>query len=237
MIRYAAIKASVRQRFPGAVGPYLLFKRSLFSLMHPTRKSRFEAIARGNHWRNGESLSGFGSTLDATEVIRAELEHFIATCSIESVLDIPCGDFNWMRRVQFNGSYTGADIVEFMVDELNIEFENDPKRDFVVLDLIEDPLPAADLIFSRECLNHLSLRSALAAAKNLAQSQARFIALTDFPACESNSNQETGFIFRPLNFRLPPFNFPPPDYRLAESPGGGKVMSVWHVERIKGVFK
>jgi hypothetical protein len=35
---------------------------------------------------------------------------------VKSLLDIPCGDFHWMRRVNLQGlSYVGADIVRELI--------------------------------------------------------------------------------------------------------------------------
>lgn len=33
--------------------------------------------------------------------------------SIKSILDIPCGDFSWMKKIELDGiEYIGADIVK-----------------------------------------------------------------------------------------------------------------------------
>ena len=55
---------------------------------------------------------------------------------ITSVLDIPCGDFNWMQKVDLsNIEYIGADIVEELIKK-NIEiYEGKNNLRFKVLNL------------------------------------------------------------------------------------------------------
>jgi hypothetical protein len=48
-----------------------------------------------------ESHSGHGSTLIQTENIRDEIKKIVKEKNIKSVVDIPCGDFNWMREIVF----------------------------------------------------------------------------------------------------------------------------------------
>ena len=73
----------------------------------------FQRIAEINHWGNAESLSGDGSTLEYTYNLRHELAKFLRAFGIESMCDAPCGDFNWMRAVDFpeNFAYIGGEIV------------------------------------------------------------------------------------------------------------------------------
>jgi hypothetical protein len=46
-----------------------------------------------------ESRSGNGSTLVQTAVIRDEIPLLFKELNIKSVLDAPCGDFNWMKEI------------------------------------------------------------------------------------------------------------------------------------------
>ena len=71
------------------------------------------------------------------------------------MLDVPCGDFYWMRLVPLDVDYTGGDIVSDIVARNQAQY-GDERRRFLRLDLLQDPLPAADLIFCRDCLVHLS---------------------------------------------------------------------------------
>jgi hypothetical protein len=47
----------------------------------------------------GIGLSGPGSTVEETEGVRTALPVLINTFGIRSIIDVPCGDFNYMRAV------------------------------------------------------------------------------------------------------------------------------------------
>jgi hypothetical protein len=62
-------------------------------------------------WWTGESFSGCGSNLHPTQLIRQEIPRIIRQYNIKSMLDLPCGDFHWMKEINLEISYIGADIV------------------------------------------------------------------------------------------------------------------------------
>ena len=61
-----------------------------------SRAEVFQWIFTTNKWGSAESVSGKGSELVQTEAIRAWLPEIIQELSIGSVLDVPCGDLNWL---------------------------------------------------------------------------------------------------------------------------------------------
>lgn len=63
-------------------------------------KMVFTMIYRRGVWRDSESRSGSGSNMRATEAIRAELPRMLEALQIKSLLDVPCGDFNWMKEIK-----------------------------------------------------------------------------------------------------------------------------------------
>ena len=76
------------------------------------RAERFQRIFEENAWGNRESVSGEGSNLERTKVVRAELPGLLARHGVRSLLDAPCGDFYWMKEVDLAGvDYIGVDIV------------------------------------------------------------------------------------------------------------------------------
>ena len=73
----------------------------------------FSAIYRDNGFVGTESLSGAGSTRFQTRVIRQKLPEIFRELGVKNVVDIPCGDFHWMRDVDLADiHYTGADVVD-----------------------------------------------------------------------------------------------------------------------------
>jgi hypothetical protein len=125
-----------------------------------SRKQTFERIYAENLWGDPESRSGPGSSILRTRLLRPALTQLFHEIGIRSILDLPCGDFNWMRLTDLTGiSYTGADIVPNIVDRNNALYSN-ASRQFVSLDMTTDPLPTAELILCRDGLVHFSFSDA-----------------------------------------------------------------------------
>ena len=61
----------------------------------------FEEHYRTNAWQGDESVSGTGSSLAATEVVRTVLPQIVSGFGITTLLDVPCGDFNWMQHLDY----------------------------------------------------------------------------------------------------------------------------------------
>ena len=61
---------------------------------------------------------GPGSTLSYTKNLREKLPELLEKYNIKSMLDSPCGLFDWMSTVKFpdNFKYTGADITSSIVE-------------------------------------------------------------------------------------------------------------------------
>ncbi|MGH8209207.1 MAG: class I SAM-dependent methyltransferase, partial [Steroidobacteraceae bacterium] len=111
-----------------------------------------------NSWRNAESVSGDGSDLTQTQRVRAELARLVAQRNIATLLDAPCGDHYWMRKLETKpASYIGADIVPELIAANQRAYGSATVR-FVTLDICADELPRADLILCRDCLVHLPLK-------------------------------------------------------------------------------
>ena len=92
-------------------------------LRFATTEKIFTGIYNENKWGNKQSRSGPGSTLIQTETIRSRLPELLEGYHIHSILDIPCGDFNWMIKLKMNNiSYTGLDIVHKVIDLNNKKY-------------------------------------------------------------------------------------------------------------------
>jgi len=154
--------------------------------------------------------------------------------SIASMLDAPCGDFVWMRRVEFPEKfrYVGADIVAELVSELQAKHQS-PTRQFIKLDVRTDRLPDVDLWLCRDCLIHLSNDDALSALRNFARSNIKYLLTTTYNFGYVNADIETGN-FRALNLRKPPFLLPRPlallkDYKYPATP---RRLALWSRDQL-----
>lgn len=196
----------------------------------------FTAIYRQNAWGHRESRSGPGSARIQTEHIVDQLPGLFASLNVDTVLDIPCGDFEWMRFVDLgNVNYIGADIVPDAVAN-NQKYASDHIR-FVQLDVVSGDLPKVDLVMVRDCLVHFSFELALRALNNIVRSGSRYLLATTFSGRTSNVDILTGQ-WRPLNLELPPFNLLPPVQLINEgcTESGGefsdKCLGLWEIEAI-----
>jgi 2-polyprenyl-3-methyl-5-hydroxy-6-metoxy-1,4-benzoquinol methylase len=169
-------------------------------------KKVFTEIYESNSWTSSESRSGLGSELLSTETIRKELPEVFKKFNIKSVLDIPCGDFNWMNNVDLKEvHYIGADIVENMIEDNKNNFKD---YEFKVLDITEDDLPEVDLIFARDILGHFDYENIEKTIKNIIRSGSKYLLTTSFTKWEYNINIKNGD-WRPINLMLKPFLFKP----------------------------
>ncbi len=172
-------------------------------------KDKFSTVYKQNLFNGQNSRSGEGSDLIQTEVIREEIPKLIADFKIHSMLDAPCGDWYWMKKTKLNlTQYIGADIVDDLIQKNLREYGNE-QIDFKCLNLVTDSLPQVDLVFSRDCLVHLSFDDALKMIRNFKESGAKYILTTTFTDRQKNEDLGMGF-WRPLNLQIAPFHFPTP---------------------------
>ena len=172
------------------------------------RSERFQRIFNDNLWGNNESVSGEGSNLSRTAVVRAKLPGLLARHGVRSILDAPCGDFFWMKAVDLGGiDYTGVDIVPEIIAR-DVEQYGGPGRRFILGDLVVDALPQADLILCRDCLVHLPYAETRKTLENFRRSGATWLLTTTFTEPRDNRDIELGD-WRPINLERPPYRFPP----------------------------
>ena len=198
----------------------------------------FSDIYTKRIWRS-ESTSGPGSKLDQTIYVREAVRQVIAKNNIKSLLDIPCGDWFWMRYMDLSGvHYTGADIVKKIIDQ-NQSFASD-KVTFLNMNLLEDALPAHDLILCRDCLVHFSYQDIDKALQNILKSDCKFLLTTTFPD-KKNYNIVTGN-WRPINLEAAPFRLPKPlitfNEKCTEGDGRNKdkSLALWELDQLRNAY-
>ncbi len=197
----------------------------------------FSKIYRENLFDGDESISGQGSSIKQTQVLREELPRVLHELGVKTLLDIPCGDFNWMRHVDFGDiQYIGGDIVNKLVVSNESKFAKDGIR-FACLDLTRSRLPVADAVFCRDCLVHLNFKQCSAAIENIRRSGAEFFLTTTFVNRDSNIELKND-IWRALNLCKAPFYFPKPllyiNENCTERDGrwNDKCIGVWKVKEL-----
>lgn len=199
----------------------------------------FTLIYNTKYWNNIESISGPGSSIKQTEKIIQGINNFLKDFNIKSVIDIPCGDFNWMQYTNLSQiSYIGADIVEDLINKNNSKYKTDHVN-FIKLDLINDNIPKSDVIINRDCLVHFSYKDIYKSLTNIKNSNCKFFITTTFTKLTLNYDIVTGD-WRPINFEIPPFNFSKPIFLIEENyekgfeeQYKGKSLGIWKVSDIK----
>lgn len=219
----------------------LLTPRS--SQKHPRRNESgldFTKIFYVNGFGNSESVSGSGSTIFQTRVLRRVLPTLLHEMGIASLLDAPCGDFNWLRHTDLSGiQYTGVDIVPEIIAR-NQRLYSSAFRSFLTADITRDPLPAQDCALCRDCLPHLPYKTILQAIRNLRKNRIGWLLTTTYPDVNCNTDLDGG-VWRPLNLCIPPFNFPDPVHLLDEKNTvgcgslGRKCLGLWKLAQLEDV--
>lgn len=203
------------KRIPGARTAWALFR------LRNGRNARFEADYGEN--------SGAGSTLEITSHLISTLPSLLREYQVKTLLDVPCGDFLWMKEVDLTGiHYTGGDIIKKIAEIQSAH--GSPTKQFRRIDLIADELPGADMILVRDCLVHLPYAIAIQAVQNIQRSRITYLLATTFPYQVSNTDILAGQ-HRLLNLCASPFGFPKPLKLLNE--GGretpDKSLGLWRV--------
>ena len=202
----------------------------------------FTDIYARNAWNGRDSFSGTGSDLYQTRIIAKAIPALLREVAASTMLDVPCGDFHWMSRVDLSGvDYVGADIVDEIIQK-NRALHARPGVRFCTLDLLEDNLPKVDLILCRDCLVHLSFDDVYTALGNVCRSGSQYLLTTTFPDRPDNRDILMGD-WRPLNLEQAPFNLPPPLRRIDEgcTEGDGyfvdKSLGLWRIDDVRRALK
>ena len=179
------------------------------------RKFIFFLIYKTNHWnkyekvdKNNLLVSGPGSFPGSlqTKNIIDNLDFFIKKNNIQSMLDMPCGDFSWMQDlIKKNNSinYKGYDIVEDIISYNNKKYSKN-NVSFFCKDIInEKNFDNFDLVFIRDFFIHIDNASIDILLKNIKSSKVRFL------ACSNNNNEFNKDIVlgqhRKVNLTIEPF--------------------------------
>jgi hypothetical protein len=200
--------------------------------------SVFRDIYRRHHWAASDSPSGAGAASDQTAELSRTLPSLLRDIRVTTLLDLPCGDYSWMRTIDLPGiRYIGADLLPEVVEPLAAAFGDD-RHEFLVLDCTRDPLPAADLMLCRDCLVHLSFADIRRTLANLTRSEISWLLTTTFPGAEANEDIVTGD-WRVLDLEQAPFHLPPPARMVNEgcTEGGGafadKSLGLWRTADLR----
>jgi len=152
--------------------------------------------------------SGCGSGLRYTQAVRAALPDLFQRYSIRSMLDVPCGDWNWMREVDLTGvAYEGWDVVS---EQIVMNRKDFPGICFEVRDVFSALLPKVDLVLCRDLFLHLSNEQISLVLENVRVSDSRWFLASNYPKVLKNVDTSRPIGCRGVNLCEEPFNLPWP---------------------------
>ena len=127
-----------------------------------------------------ETACGQGSTMKRTEDTREFLHRVLREYNIKSMIDIGCGDWNWMKTVNLYGiDYTGYDFDWDFIKENQLDY---PQHKFVHWNVLEhNEYPKVDLILCRDFLIHFENNHIITLLNQFDRSGSKYLMTTSYP--------------------------------------------------------
>ena len=198
----------------------------------------FIKVYKNNLFQGDESISGPGSSLYNTESLRMLLGSFLKEKKIGSVIDAPCGDFNWFSLIDLRDvKYTGIDVVPELIQSVAGKHA-DEAHTFRCMDLTKEIPIRGELLICRDLLVHLSYRLGLMVLQNLLLSKPKYLAMTNFPGANNiDVPEDQGVLqWRPIDLEEAPYGLPSPITRINEKYAGeggafsNKELAIWKLD-------
>ena len=180
------------------------------------RKKIFKYIFDSGYWidykiKSNQSRSGKGSNYNRSSFLKNSLILYFKNKKIKNIIDIGCGDFNWMhdllKKVDYD-SYIGVDIVESLIDENNKKFGN-KKIKFLYKDIVKDNLnfiENSDFILIRHVFIHLKNKNINKVLEKFKNINFKYLGVTSDPKILENKDLKTEGRYRDINLLIEPFN-------------------------------
>lgn len=151
----------------------------------------------------GKGTSGTGSTLEITREYRVYVEDFMKKHSVKSIVDAGCGDWSFSSAIDWgDASYLGIDIASDVIAGVRNKHQKG-RITFQVGDITEE-LPAAELLISKDVLQHLSNELVHKFIRNnLRKDKYKWVILTNDRGNENRDVASGGY--RAIDLAAPPF--------------------------------
>lgn len=197
-----------------------------------SREDIFTTIYNNNSWGSDESVSGKGSELNITLNILSKLPILLKKYCIKTVVDAPCGDYNWFRKLNYNfDNYYGIDIVKDIIENNQRKYQNKNIL-FMQGDILTCQIPKVDLIICRDCCIHLTLKEIKQCIQNFKRSGSKYLLTTSYDNCHNNADIITGQ-FRKINLLCNPFNLKGYIDKIIDDEKEQKYLYLWKLKDIE----
>ena len=152
--------------------------------------------------------SGPGSDASRTFEVRACLLSIIKRFNITSMLDAPCGSFNWqplllneVEKFRPNFQYQGFDIVPSVIESNSNRYFHKKNWKFGVADIsAENWKDSFDLILTRDALFHLTYDKIFCSLNAFSRTKSRYFFATTFKDLD-NYNRAAAQRVQPIRGR------------------------------------
>ena len=206
------------------------------------KKKIFTSIYKSKHWVQNPndlsnefiSISGPGSNTysDQYENLVKNFKLIIDKYEIKSIIDIPCGDFLWIKKIinEKKIKYHGIDIVEELIQENKNKYQNE-YINFSVNDIVNfEAKDKYDLIIVRDLLIHLDNTDIKKILNNLKKTNVKYLAINNY---EINKNKDVIIgQHRQVNILIEPYNFPRPIFSFNDY-AKDKFIYIYDIDKIK----
>ncbi|KAG1681375.1 hypothetical protein FOA52_007423 [Chlamydomonas sp. UWO 241] len=142
---------------------------------------------------------------------QAIMTHLIRTRNVASILDAPCGSFVWARLLLNQTfpemKYTGVDVACNVINrhQFDEELMAQPNWQFHCADVTQQQLPPADMVFSRDAMQHLPIKPVMGFLDKVKSNGAKWLAIGSYPRGGNNWNIGMGGYYL-IDLVRPPFN-------------------------------
>ena len=201
-----------------------IYTSTIYQKLNPNKdkvkKKVFTSIYKSNHWvqkddslsKSSISVSGHGSNINTNQFFNLKkiFTKIIDEKNINSVLDMPCGDFLWFYEIikHKNIDYVGVDIVKELIEANQAKYEN-KNFDFINDDIVNfNTNKKFDLILIRDLFIHIQNSDIKKIKQNIKKIDFSYVALNSYNN-KINHDVVVGK-HRKVNLLIEPFNFEKP---------------------------
>ena len=190
------------------------------------KKKIFTTIYKSKHWVQNSSLlpkefisaSGHGSNINTKQhnELTFNFLELIKNYKINSILDMPCGDFLWIKNIIQNNKvdYLGVDIVDELIDNNKKLYQNE-NINFEISDIVDFKTSKKfDLVLIRDLFIHIKNIDITKILYNLKLMNIKYVALNSYMN-EKNIDVIIGQ-HRKINLLIEPFNLKEPIYKFRD---------------------
>jgi len=140
----------------------------------------FDEVYRRQMWKQGDSLSGPGSSGSWADEYAKIVRALISDKEVKSAIDVGCGDFSVGRLIAPSvQTLIAMDISKYIIDKNTSRYSEMTNVRFVAGNACTDTIPKADLILVRQVFQHLTNEQIECALRRLEASQSRYILIAE----------------------------------------------------------